>query len=162
MRNVRESGGEGMERMSVGAKMRRVRAQAMLVHRLGEQLRALEPGVKSPVLTDMPRYSGGMAKGIDCQMARKDALERILLREGALMREYESAARAEMDRMKPELYAFCTLYYLSGMTMEETAETLGRCVRQCTRYKKEIESEEGDGEKDRASENVAKSRLVRA
>ena len=44
-----------------------------------------------------------------------------------------------MDDMRPELYAFCALYYLAGLSLAETAEAVDRSERQCARYKREIE-----------------------
>lgn len=53
----------------------------------------------------------------------------------------EAKARSMMNDMKPEMYAFCVMYYISGMSLVVTAETLGRSVRQCARYKRRIENE---------------------
>ena len=73
-------------------------------------------------------------------MEKKDAMERMLRRESELLREYECAARREMDGMKPEHYTFCAMYYIGGFTLEETAEAIDRSTRQCARYKREIEA----------------------
>ena len=116
--------------MTRGEKMARVRAQAMLVRRLGEQLReASGDGLRSMRL--------------DVRLEKREAMERILNRESALLRRYEQEARAEMDRMRPEHYAFCALYFLAGLSLTETAEAIDRSERQCMRYKREIE--QGDG-----------------
>jgi len=66
---------------------------------------------------------------------------RLIERESGILREYEKEARREMDDMRPELYAFCALYYLAGMSLAETAEAIDRSERQCARYKREIEQE---------------------
>ena len=150
-----QRGGESRG-MSREMKMQRVRAQVKLVHRLQEQLQQMAPGARSPVITDMPRYTGALAQGLDAQMARKDALERMIYRESALLRKYERAARAEMDAMTPGMYAFCTMYYLSGLSLEKAGEMIGKSERQCRRYKKEIEGEERTA---RMTENGRKRRV---
>lgn len=53
----------------------------------------------------------------------------------------EAKARSLMDHLKPEMYAFCVMYYINGVSLAVTAETLGRSERQCARYKKNIERE---------------------
>lgn len=119
--------------------MCRVRAQLLLVRRLQGQLREMAPRLKTLELTDMPKHGGGMPRGLDIQIAKKDALERMLERESALLREYEAEARDEMEKMRPEYYAFCAMYYLSGLSITDTAEMLERSERQCMRYRREIE-----------------------
>ena len=117
----------------------RVRAQTLLVRRLGEQIEDAAPGLRAMRLDDMPRAKGGVPGGLDVQMAKKDALERIAARESAVLREMEAQARTEMEGMKPDLYAFCALYYLGALSVEDTAQAIDRSVRQCMRYKSEIE-----------------------
>ena len=130
--------------MTRGEKMARVRAQAMLVRRLGEQLReASGDGLRSMRLDGMARAQSTAARGLDVRLEKREAMERILNRESALLRRYEQEARAEMDRMRPEHYAFCALYFLAGLSLTETAEAIDRSERQCMRYKREIEQGEG-------------------
>ncbi|MDO5300474.1 MAG: hypothetical protein Q4F18_13670 [Clostridia bacterium] len=126
--------------------LRRVRAQVMLVHRLSEQLREQKgSGLRSARLDGMPKGQGGMPIGLDGRIARKEALERIVSKESAQLLLDEKAARRAMEKLRPELYAFCALYYLSGLSLEETAAAIDRSERQCTRYRREIESmEEGE------------------
>ena len=121
-------------------KLLRTRAQVELVRRLGEKLRAMEPGVRAVEMTGMPR-GGGLPCGLDAALAKKDALERLLTQECARLRRYEEEARREMDTMRPEIYAFAAMYYLCAMSVEETAEALGRSERQCMRYKQTAEQE---------------------
>lgn len=112
----------------------------MLVRRLTEQMREMaKDGVHSPRLDAMPRGTGAPSRGLDMQMERREAMERMLRRESEVLQKYEREARKAMDGMRPELYAFCALYYLSGFTLEETARALDRCPRQCARYRREIE-----------------------
>ena len=126
--------------MSRAEKLRRVRAQALLVRRLSEQRRAqAADGLRAVRLDGMP-HSRGTA-GLDAQIEKREALAQLLSQESARLREYDRQARGEMDRMKPEHYAFCALYYLAGISIEETAEAIDRSVRQCMRYKREIEEE---------------------
>lgn len=123
-----------------GQLLRRVRAQARLVNELGEKLQAMKPGtIRSPKLDGMPR--SGFSGGLDVQMVKWDSLNRIAARETALLRKYEKEARKEMESMKPEWYAFSVLYYIGGLSIEETAEAIDRSSRQCLRYKREIEAE---------------------
>lgn len=120
-----------------------MRRQVMVVRRLGEQLRFEAPGALPSLRLDgMPRGSGGVPGGLDVRLAKRDALERLLNHESAEMRRMETEARQVMDSMGPELYAFCALYYIAGLSLEDTSEAMDRCVRQCRRYKKEIEGEE--------------------
>ena len=121
----------------------RARTQTLLVRRLSEQLRRESPdGLHSLALDGMPRARGGIARGLDTQLAKREALQRMAARESALMREYEKEARGAMDRMGPEDYAFCALYYLAALSISEGAEALDRSERQCLRYKRRIEGEE--------------------
>ena len=94
-------------------------------------------------LDGMARAQSTAARGLDVRLEKREAMERILNRESALLRRYEQEARAEMDRMRPEHYAFCALYFLAGLSLTETAEAIDRSERQCMRYKREIEQEEG-------------------
>lgn len=119
----------------------RVRMQAMLVRRIGGQIREMpQDGIRSLRLDGMPRGTGGMYRGLDAQIEKKEAMERMLRRESALLLDYEKAARAQMDGMKPDEYAFCALYYIGALSLEETAEAIGRSTRQCARYKREIDA----------------------
>lgn len=121
----------------------RARTQTLLVRRLSEQIRRESPdGLHSLALDGMPRARGGIARGLDTQLAKREALQRMAARESALMREYEKEARGAMDRMGPEDYAFCALYYLAALSIGEVAEALDRSERQCLRYKRRIEGEE--------------------
>ena len=136
---------EGMT--TAGDALRRVRAQRMLVGRLGERIRReTEDGVCSPRLDGMPGAGKGLDGGLETRLIKREALERLAARESELLREYERAARSFMDRMNPEDYAFCALYYLAGLSLGETAEALERSERQCMRYKRRIE--EGMADRD--------------
>lgn len=131
--------GAGEWAMTAGEKLQRVRKQALLVRRLGEQLRAIsQDGVRSPHLTGMPLTHGPVC-GIDVLVERREALERMLREEAARLRAYEKEARAVMDNMRPDHYAFAALYYIGGLSLEETGEALERSERQCRRYKREVE-----------------------
>lgn len=127
-----------MERKEV---LNRARRQVMLVRRLTEQLKELSAdGVRSQRIDGMPRASGTPARGLDMQMEKREAMERMLRRESEVLRRYEREAREVMDGMRPELYGFCVLHYINGLSVEEAARTLDRCKRQCARYRREIES----------------------
>lgn len=67
----------------------------------------------------------------------------MIRRESEVLIACEKEAREAMDGLKPELYAFCVMYYINGFTLDETAQALERCERQCTRYRREIEREAG-------------------
>ena len=139
-RDGRDAGGRAMTRSE---RMARARAQALLVRRLREQLReTTADGLHSMRLDGMPQGRGGVARGLDVRMEKREAIERILNRESALLRRYEAEAREEMDGMRPEHYAFCALYFIAGLSLAETAEAIDRSERQCMRYKREIEQEE--------------------
>jgi len=135
----RDAGGVMMNR---GEKMTRVRAQAKLLTRLSGQMKEMAmDGVRSPRTDGMPRGMGYAPRGLDIRMEKREAMCRLIERESGILREYEKEARREMDDMRPELYAFCALYYLAGMSLAETAEAIDRSERQCARYKREIEQE---------------------
>lgn len=130
------AGGESMSRENI---LGRMRMQVKLVRTLSEQIREISgDGLRSLRLDGAPK-SSGVYRGLDTRLEKKDAMERILRRESRRMREYEKEARKEMDGMKPEHYAFCAIYYIAGLSLEETAEAIGRSERQCARYKREIE-----------------------
>ncbi|MBR4039408.1 MAG: hypothetical protein IKJ11_04835 [Clostridia bacterium] len=127
--------------MSRKEKLLRVRAQVMLVRRLNGQMREqTSDGIRSLRLDGGPRRTSGIYRGLDVRLEKKEAMERMLRRESEILRGYESEARIEMDGMKPEHYAFCAMYYIGGFTLEETAEAIDRSLRQCARYKREIEA----------------------
>ena len=116
----------------------RVRTQVKLVRTLSDRLREIAPdGLRSLRLDGAPRGSG--YRGLEAKLEKKEAMERMLRRESELLRQYERDARREMDGMKPDHYAFCVLYYISGLSMEEAVGTMGKSVRQGSRYKQEIE-----------------------
>lgn len=124
---------------AAGSALRRVRTQRELVARLSEQLRReTMDGVRSPRLDGLPAGQG-MPCGLEARLIKREMLERLAERESSLLREYERAARAFMDAMNPEDYAFCAMYYLAGLSLSETAEALERSERQCLRYKRRIE-----------------------
>ena len=136
MERETDAGGRGMTRRET---MARVRAQALLVRQLNERLKELSPdGVRSLRMSGMPGGRGGAARGLDVHMERREALERMIRRESAVLREYEAAARSEMDSMKPGEYAFCLMYYIGGYSIEETSSAIERSVRQCERYRRAI------------------------
>lgn len=134
--------------MTVGETMRRVRAQALLVRRLREQMKAAAAdGMRSPRMDGMPRGKGWAGDGLALRYEKREAMLKLMEQESARLRAYEQEAREKMDRMRPEHYAFCALYYLAGMSLEETGEAIDRSERQCARYKQEIEREDGAGRK---------------
>lgn len=129
----------------------RTRAQAILVKRLGEQLREEGmDGVHSVRLDGMPRGKGGVRGGLDARMARREAAEVIAAKESACLRDYEKQARRAMDTMKPEHYAFSALYYIAALPIDEVARLIDRGERQCLRYKREIERGEEEHRKEGA------------
>jgi len=143
MRGLHARGGEEMEGRGMSRKsiLERVRTQVLLVRRLNGRMREISPdGVRSLRLDGAPRATGGIYRGLDIRLEKKEALERMIRRESELLRVYESEARREMDGMKPEHYAFCAMYYIGGFSLEETAEAIDRSSRQCARYKRELEA----------------------
>ena len=127
--------------MSRKDKLLRVRAQVMLVRRLSGQMKEqATDGIRSLRLEGAPRRTSGVYRGLDVRLEKKEAMERMLRRESEILRSYESEARLEMDGMKPEHYAFSAMYYIGGFSLEETAEAIDRSLRQCARYKREIEA----------------------
>ena len=136
--NGEGSGGE--KRMSRKDIFGRVRMQLKLVRTLREQLRELlKDGVRSMQMDAMPRGMSGIGRGLEIRIEKREAKEEMLRKESELLQAYEKEARREMDSMKPEHYAFCAMYYMGGLSLEETAEAMDRSVRQCARYKREIE-----------------------
>jgi len=120
--------------------MRRVRAQAQLVQRLCARMKEYAAdGIRSPGLDGMPRARGCAPSGVMLRYEKREGMREVIEMESAVLREYEQAARGEMDRMRPELYAFCAMYYLAALDLEGTAEAISRSERQCERYRAEIE-----------------------
>ena len=119
--------------------MTRMRAQTLLVKRLHEQRRELScDGVRSLRIGGAPGGGNAAARGLDVQLERREALERMIERESAKLRAYEEEARREMEGMKPGEYAFCLMYYIGGYSMQETSEAIDRSIRQCERYRSAI------------------------
>lgn len=85
----------------------------------------------------------GLKRQMKCAQAEseKKYFDLKLKQQTRILVEMEAKARSLMDNLKPEMYAFCVMYYITGMSLAITAETLDRSVRQCARYKKRIENE---------------------
>ena len=120
----------------------RVRAQAKLVAGLRERTREETRSGLRAIRMDSPIRGGGNAIGLDAGMIRREEMARVLSREEALLKRMERKARQAMEGMKPELYAFCALYYIAGLSLTEVSEAIDRSERQCTRYRREIERTE--------------------
>ena len=121
-----------------------IRAQAKLVARLRERTAEENRiGLRSIRMDAAPR-SGAHAAGLDAGMIRREEMARILAREEALLRRMEKKARQEMEGMRPELYAFCALYYIAGMSLADVSAAIDRSERQCIRYRREIEWTQAD------------------
>jgi len=116
-----------------------VRAQAVLVLRLREKIREEKQSGLRAVRLDAQTTKSGVQAGLDAGMIRREEMARILKREEALLRRLEKKARAAMEGMTPEKYAFCALYYIGAMGIGEAARAVERSERQCLRYKSEIE-----------------------
>lgn len=96
-----------------GRALSRVRCQVLLVRTLKDRLRDMDGGDENRT------YIGDK-----------------LRRETRKMIECEAQARAHLDGLAPQLYAFAVMYFISGESMEKTAEAIDRSVRQCGRYKR--------------------------
>ena len=128
-----------------GEKMTRdtlleMRSQAIVASRMRERAQEGTSELRSLKLDGMPK-GPSRTGGLDARMIRQEETARMLRREEARLRRMEKKARELMARMRPELYAFCAMYYIGGLSLQETAEAIDRSVRQCMRYRKEIEAE---------------------
>lgn len=105
-----------------GKALSRVRRQVLLVRTLGEALhRAEDSGADTAYIADKLR------------------------KETRLMIGYEQQARAHLDGLTPQLYAFAVMYFIAGESLEKTAEAIDRSARQCGRYKRALLREENKG-----------------
>ena len=130
--------------MTRGEVMRRVRAQALLVQRLcGKMKEYAADGIHSPRQDGMPRARSYAPGGVSLLYEKREAMRAVIDKESDMLREYEQAARRAMDEMRPELYAFCAMYYLAALDIEEAADAIGRSKRQCERYRAEVEENRG-------------------
>ena len=119
--------------------LKNVRAQVKLVMMLkGRLYEEGKAALRALRMDGMPKGSASTS-GLDAQMIRREEMSRMLRREEARLRRMERKARQEMEGMKPELYAFCALYYIAGMSLIDVSEAIDRSERQCLRYKREIE-----------------------
>lgn len=116
-----------------------MRSQAIVAARMRERAEEGTCELRSLKLDGMPK-GPSRTGGLDARMIRQEETQRMLRREEARLRRMEKKARETMARMRPELYAFCAMYYIGGMSLQETAEAIDRSVRQCMRYRKEIEA----------------------
>ncbi len=124
--------------------MKGVRAQAMLVRRLRERLGEQEGALLQSRRMDAMPAGGARGGGLDVRLVRLEEMKRILAREAGVLSRLERRARAAMEGLRPEVYAFCAVYYIGALGMEETADAIERSLRQCKRYKREIEGGEED------------------
>ncbi|MBR5225089.1 MAG: hypothetical protein IKV90_05430 [Clostridia bacterium] len=120
-----------------------MRSQAIVAARMRERAQEQTNGLRSLRLDGMPK-GPAQTGGLDARMIRREEAERMLRREEARLRRMEKKARESMAKMRPELYAFCAMYYVGGLSLTETAEAIDRSVRQCMRYRREIEAGEED------------------
>lgn len=119
--------------------LNQVRAQAILVAKLRERLaEETHTGLRAIHMDGMPR-SGAQAAGLDAALIRQEEMARIVRVEQSHLSRLERKARPVLAHMKPELYAFCSLYYLRGVSLADTAFAIDRSERQCMRYKQDIE-----------------------
>lgn len=119
--------------------LNQVRAQAILVAKLRERLAQESPtALRSIRMDGMPR-SGAQPSGLDAALIRREEMARILRMEQSRLSYLERKARPALAHMKPELYAFCALYYLRGVSLADTALAIDRSERQCLRYKQDID-----------------------
>lgn len=93
-----------------------VRCQVQLVRMLSDQIKRLRPD-------------------------NQEFAKRRLDRESRRLLELEKRAREYIDRSElcPEHYGFVLMYYLTGLSLEETAEAIDRSGRHVRRYKKLFE-----------------------
>lgn len=113
-----------------------IRAKRLEIRELGEQAARIALTYKSPTLDGMPRCGGGNA--MDSKLiakenieARRDALE-------SEVREMEKQVRQEIAALPAQLYAFCTVYYLSACSAAETCRIMDRDETTLYRYKREV------------------------
>ncbi len=109
-----------------GKALSRARRQVLLVRALKDRLR-----------------------GMDGAGADTAYIEDKLRKETRLMIGYEQQARAHMDGLTPQLYAFAVMYFIAGESLEKTAEAIDRSARQCGRYKRALLREESKGAEER-------------
>ena len=115
-----------------------MRSQAIVAARMRERAQEQTNGLRSLRLDGMPK-GPAQTGGLDARMIRREEAERMLRREEARLRRMEKKARESMARMRPELYAFCAMYYLAALDLEEVGEAIARSKRQCERYRAEVE-----------------------
>lgn len=94
--------------------------------------------IKSPRLDGLPR-SEDIAYGLDGSTVHAEALLSCLEREESRLAYYQDEAYKIIVELSPVLHEFCMYYYISGMTMQKTADAMYRCKEQCFRYRKKIE-----------------------
>lgn len=100
----------------------RVRRQVLLVRALNDALhRAEDSGADTAYIADK---------------LRKETRDLIAC---------EAKARAHLDGLTPQLYAFAVMYFIAGESLEKTAEAIDRSARQCGRYKRTLLREENKG-----------------
>jgi DNA-directed RNA polymerase specialized sigma24 family protein len=113
-----------------------IRARMLEIRELGEQAARIALVYKSPALDGMPRNGGGNA--MDGKLIAKEHIE---ARRDALIaevREMEGQVRPEIAALPAQLYAFCTVYYLSAYSAAETCKIMDRDETTLYRYKREV------------------------
>ena len=109
-----------------GRVLTRVRRQVLMVRALKDRLR-----------------------GMDGAGADTAYIEDKLRRETRDLIACEAQARAHLDGLTPQLYAFAVMYFIAGESLEKTAEAIDRSARQCGRYKRALLWEERKGAEER-------------
>ena len=105
-----------------GRALSRVRRQVLLVRALKDRLRGTDgAGADTAYIADKLR------------------------KETRALIACEAQARAHLDGLEPQLYAFAMMYFIAGESLEKTAEAIDRSARQCGRYKRTLLREESKG-----------------
>lgn len=105
-----------------GMALLRARRQVLLVRALKDRLRAPD--------------GCGKDKAYIADKLRRETRDLIAC---------EAQARAHLDGLTPQLYAFAVMYFIAGESLENTAEAIDRSARQCVRYKRALLREESKG-----------------
>lgn len=122
--------------------LKRTRMQAMLVRQMRERIGGESRSGMRAIRMDAMAGGSRSTAGLDARMIRLEEMTRVLRREEARLRRLEKTARELILTLRPELYAFCTLYYVAGMSLVDVGEAIDRSERQCMRYRSEIQGEE--------------------
>ena len=116
--------------------LEKIREQRLEMDKLNDQLARISVAYKSQNYDGMPKGCAG-----DAMASRIIAKEFIEHRRDMMVQDLkalEEEARRAIEKLPPNLYAFCVHYFIGACTVHETCRIIDRDETTFYRYKKDV------------------------